>query len=351
MIPVECFLAMSGARRLVAVGSAQTGVRARGLIILLGSSILLGALGAGTLSLAFVAASDDDAPALLPGQGLAQHDFLATGEAHEERLSIVRGGRLVWSCTHPGRGEISDAILQPNGNILFAHQFGITEISPDKQVVWNIDAPPGTEIHTAQPEGTNRVFFIQNGNPAKFIVINKTTGAIVHQFTLPARDANSVHRQFRRVRLTPAGTLLVAHLDEGKIVEYDWNGHALWSQDLTNCWSAEPLPNGNILAATSGAQVVREINRQHQTVWEWTPADAPAYRFSHTQTAIRLPNGNTLINNWFESLPDQPAASQPPVQAIEVTPAKKIVWALRSWLPPADLGPVTTIQILDPSPP
>jgi len=30
-----------------------------------------------------------------------------------------------------------------------------------------------------------------------------------------------------------------------------------------------------------------------------------------------------------------------------VTPGKQIVWALRSWKPPADLGPSTTIQILD----
>ena len=36
-----------------------------------------------------------------------------------------------------------------------------------------------------------------------------------------------------------------------------------------------------------------------------------------------------------------------PVQAIEVTPEKKVVWALRAWAPPADLGPSTTIQILD----
>jgi hypothetical protein len=288
------------------------------------------------------------APANLPGNGLAQHDFLCSGEAHEERLSLVRGGRVVWSYTHPGRGEISDTVLEPSGHILFAHQFGITEITRDKKVVWNYDAPAHTEIHTAQPLGTNRVFFIENGNPARFIVMNKDTGAIEHQFVLLAKDTNSVHRQFRRARLTPAGTILVAHLDLGKIVEYDWDGRALWSQDLTNCWSAEWLPNGHVLAATSAVQVVREIDRQGRTVWEWTPADAPGYQFGFTQTAIRLPNGNTLINNWFEHPPQEPEAGREPVQAIEVTPDKKIVWALRSWAPPADLGPATTFQMLDP---
>jgi hypothetical protein len=313
------------------------------VVVAFGASAALNGFCADTDSISY-------APATLPGNGLAQHDFVYSGEAHDERLFIVRGGRIVWSYTHPGRGEISDALLKPNGHILFAHQFGITEITQDKKAVWNYDAPANTEIHTAQPYGTNSVFFIQNGSTAKFIVMNKSTGDIEHQFTLPAKDTNSVHRQFRRARLTAAGTLLIAHLDLGKVVEYDWNGNVLWSQNVSNCWSAEQLPNGNILAATSGAQVVREINRQGETVWQWTPADAPGYKFSNTQTATRLPNGNTIINNWFERLPGNLGSSNAPVQAIEVTPDKKIVWALRSWTPPADLGQSTTIQILDNSP-
>jgi hypothetical protein len=40
-------------------------------------------------------------------------------------------------------------------------------------------------------------------------------------------------------------------------------------------------------------------------------------------------------------------ADNAPVQAIEVTPQKKVVWALRSWTPPADLGPATIIQLLN----
>jgi hypothetical protein len=35
------------------------------------------------------------------------------------------------------------------------------------------------------------------------------------------------------------------------------------------------------------------------------------------------------------------------VQVLEVTPAKKVVWALRAWAEPADLGPATVVQLLD----
>ena len=286
------------------------------------------------------------ASAQLPGQGLAQHDFFYAGEAKVERISIVRGGRIVWSYTHPASGEISDATMLPNGNILFAHQHGITEITPDKQVVWNYDAPPKTEIHTAQPIGADGVGFIQNGCPARFLVVHKGSGRTEHEFELPVKNTNSVHGQFRQLRFTPAGTVLVSHMDLGKVVEYDLDGKSLWSADVPGIWSAKPLANGNILAA-SNRNFVREINRRGETVWEWTAADAPDYKFSNIQTAVRLANGNTLINNWFNQWAGKLDESHPPIQAVEVTPDKKVVWTLCSWAAPGDLGPATTIQILD----
>jgi hypothetical protein len=300
-----------------------------------------------SVSLQCLAQSPPQAPAELPGNGLAQHDFFYAGEAKEERMYIVRGGQIVWSYTHPGKGEISDALLEPNGNILFTHQFGITEINLDKKVVWNYDAPEHTEIHTAQPIGSNSVWFIQNGNPAEFVVMNKATGAIEHRFELTTGNPDNVHPQFRQARLTSAGTILIAHMDAHKVVEYTLDGKAVWSYEVPNCWSAAPLASGNILISGGGAKFVREINRKGETVWEWTPADTPEYKMSNVQIATRLPNGNTIINNWFNQWSETLDPNNAPVQAIEVTPDKKVVWALRAWSPPADLGPSTTIQILD----
>jgi hypothetical protein len=285
------------------------------------------------------------APLELPGNGLAQHDFFYAGEAKVERMLIVRGGRIVWDYTHPAQGEISDAILESNGNILFAHQHGVTEITADKKVVWNYDAPPNTEIHTTQPFGSNSVWFVQNSDPAKFVMLKKSTGEIEHEFVLPVNNAQSTHGQFRHARMTDAGTLLVAHMDLGKAAEYDLTGKLLWSVAVPGIWSATPLQNGNILVV-SNRRFVREINRAGNTVWEWTPADAPDYKFTNLQLAVRLPNGNTIINDWFNQWSGKVNLTNAPVQAIEVTPDKKVVWALRSWTPPADLGPATTIQIL-----
>jgi len=290
------------------------------------------------------------APATLPGKGLAQHDFFYAGEAHTEDMYIVRKGKIVWSWHVPnGKPEISDAVLLSNGNVLFAHMSGITEISPDKQVVWNYDAPPGTQIHTGQPIGHDRVLFIQNGPAPEIFVINIVTGKTELQLPIQAGNLENVHPQFRHARLTPAGTLLVAHMDMGQVREYDEQGNVVWSWKTPSGkgpWGVERLANGNTLVSNGGNEVY-EVNPAGQIVWQFTQADAPKYRFWSTQNVSRLANGNTLVINWFNQWQGAPDPKDLPLQALEVTPGKKVAWALRSWTPPAALGPATTIQILD----
>ena len=280
------------------------------------------------------------APAELPGRGLAQHDFFYAGEGSQENMYIVRQGKVVWSYLDPTtKGEISDATLLANGNILFAHQFGVTEITADKKVIWNYVVPKGFEVHTAQAVGTNHVLFIQNGNPATLKVVNITTGETNKEFVLPVRDTNSTHGQFRQARLTDTGTVIVAHMDLGKVCEYDASGKELWAVNAPGAWSAVPLKNGHILV-TSNRGFIREYNRQGESVWEYQTADLPEIKIANLQTATRLSNGNTLINNW------RTKGNGTAVQALEITADKKLVWGLRAWSDP-DLGPSTIIQLLD----
>jgi hypothetical protein len=286
-------------------------------------------------------------PSPLPGKGLAEHDFMYAGESHDRRIFIVRHGEVVWNYDDPaGKGEISDAVMLSNGNILFAHQFGVTEITPDKKVVWNYDPPAGHEVHTAMPIGRDRVLYIQNGDPAVVRVVNIVTNVTEREITLQVMHPASTHGQFRHARLTDRGTLLVAHMDLNKVVEYDFDGNKLWSFPGDGSWGVTPLPNGNILITDK--EGVREVTRRGDSAWSWRPSDAPGYPFASLQQAWRLPNGNTVINNWVNEWSSNTPGNGPgTIQAIEVNPAKQVVWALRSWRSPANLGPATTLQFLD----
>ena len=306
------------------------------------SIVLLSLTSLNVLSQSPVVPAAKLSPEVLPGNGLSKFDFFYAGEAKEENMYIIKNGKIAWSYSHPvPKGEISDAVLLSNMNVLFAHQFGVTEISADKKVVWNYDAPEGFEIHTAQPIGLDKVIFIMNGNPAKAIIMKKSTNEVIKEIALLVGNATSTHGQFRHARLSDKGTYVVAQMDMGKVCEYDSNGKVLLTIDAPGVWSAEPLKNGNILITTR--DYVREINRKLETVWEYTLNNIPDYSFKMPQVALRLSNGNTIINNWFNLWNGPVDAENATVQAIEVTPDKKIIWALREWSEPVNLGPSTII--------
>lgn len=295
------------------------------------------------------------APAVLPGNGLAQHPFLYTGEWDHRKTNqtifVVRGGKVAWTYDIPINDaagtlqELGDATMLSNGNILFCRKVGASEITPDKQIIWNMEAPKGTEIHSVQPIGLDRVLVMQNGNPARLMLVNIKTGLTEKELTLPVPHPERAHLQFRRVRQTAEGTFLAAHLDDNKVVEYDADGKPIWTFATKGPWSAARLKNGNTLI-TSYHNTVLEVNRQGEVVWEFSQTNAPAYKFFIFQEASRLANGNTIICNWCPV--DIKDTKQWPgsVQVLEVTPDKKVAWALCEWKAP-DLGPASSIQLLD----
>ena len=299
------------------------------------------------------------APAILPGNGLAQHPFVLTGEwdhrgNRDQTIFVVRDGKVVWTYSIPinykyGTNstlqELGDATMLSNGNIVFCRKVGASEVTPDKKIIWNLDTPDkSAEIHSVQPIGLDHVLVMQNGNPDKLMLINTVTGQTEKELTLPVPNPDKPHMQFRRVRQTKDGTFLAAHADAGKVVEYDADGKAIWTYAAKVPWSAARLKNGNTLI-TEAPTTVLEVNKQGEIVWKFSQKDAPDYKFFVFQEASRLANGNTVICNWCPALKD-PKTWPGTVQVLEVTPEKKVVWALSQWKNP-DLGPASSIQLLD----
>lgn len=288
-----------------------------------------------------------------PSGKVEHHSFLYAGEWDTRKplqsIFLIRDDKIAWSHTiplHPEpqkNQEFDDITMLPNGNIVFSRMSGAGMIAPDKTLVWNYDAPPGTEVHSAQPLDHDRVLIMRNGNPAYAMIIRTATGEVEKQIEIPT-SVKGTHGQFRHIRMTQAGTLLVPHLGEKKVVEYDLDGHVLWSVAAASPWHAVRLKNGNTLIAGDWSAYVREVNPKGETVWEITQQDVPSIKLFNTQTANRLANGNTLICNWCGGQKNE-AEWPNTVQIFEVNPEKKVVWTLSSWKDP-DLGTSTSIQLL-----
>jgi hypothetical protein len=303
----------------------------------------------------------DDEPGKLPGKGLAQHDFLYTGEWDTRRdqasLFLVKGGKVVWTYQIPRKdknsneSEFSDAHLLSNGDIVYACKTGWRKINQDKQTMYDYQCPKGkdgwSECHSAQPIGTDKVLFMLNGTPAKLILYNIKTDKVEMEHEMRTKepvDQKSVHGQFRNVRMTKAGTYLIAHMNLGKVIEYDKDWKEIWSCDAPSVWHAVRLKNGNTLISGNQHGFVREISPDGKVVWEVKNGDLPGIKINSVHQATRLANGNTVICNWTAGVKKQDWPTI--VQVIEVTPEKKVVWALREWTDP-DLGPASCVQLLD----
>ena len=296
-------------------------------------------------------------PSILPGKGLSQHPFLYAGEwdtrNNLQTIKLVKGGKVVWSWGFPIRDsantiqELGDASLLKNGNIVFSAKTFAAVITPGKKIIWKYIAPKGSEIHTAQPIGNNKVLMMQNGNPVKprLLIFNTKTNTIIKELEIPTTNPDNPHGQFRHIRMTTAGTFLIANMS-GKVVEYDGNGKEIWQVTAPAAWAAVRLKNGNTLISGDGKGFAREVNPKGETVWEFSQKDVPGIKIFNIQEVTRLDNGNTVICNWCAGLKDTAQWSKT-VQVLEVTADKKVVWALRSWDGDNDLGPSSSIHLLD----
>ena len=296
-------------------------------------------------------------PDKLPGKGLLQHNFLYAGEWDTRRdtqtIYRIQNGKVTWTWSIPIKdqhgqlSEFSDIHQLSNGNVLYACKTGAAEVTPGRKIVWSYECPTGTECHSAQPIGLDKVFLCRNGTPAKVLLINKKTGMIEMEHEVPTArpdDPKSVHGQFRNIRITKAGTYLLAHLNMGKVIEYDKDWKPILTVDAPSAWAAVRLQNGNTLISGNQHGYVREVNGKGEIVWELNKDDLSGFPLYTVHQVARLANGNTIICNWGGVLRKEDWDKV--VQLIEVTPDKKIVWALHQWKDP-DLGPASCIQILD----
>jgi hypothetical protein len=310
------------------------------------------------------------APSTLPGNGMAEHDFIFTGEWDTRKpmatLSLVQGGKVPFSYQIPTKdeftkevSEFSDLHMCSNGDIVFAYKTGWRKIDKTGKTLYDYRCPKGSlgynECHSAQPIDNDRVFFMENGTPhAVARIYNIATKQIEMEHVVAAKepvDQKSVHGQFRNVRRLPNGHYLISHMNLGKVIEYDTDWKEVWSCDAPSVWDAIRLKNGNTLISGNQHGFAREVDPDGKTVWEFNADDAKSqgYKLFGTHQVTRLENGNTVLTNWVAGFKVDKKDWPETVQLLEVTPDKKIVWAMREWGATGgpDLGTSSEVQFLD----
>ena len=279
--------------------------------------------------------SDPDPELWLPGNGLAQHSMLLVGEGCN-RMFLVHGGRIVWTFCAGKGWEYDDVWMLSNGNLLFSRMTYAALVSPRKEILWRMDAPKGTEIHTIQPIGPDEALLVLNDMPPVAMIVNLKSGREVFRHPLDYDPALSVHAQCRRFRKTAQGTYLLPCLGMSRVVEYDARFHPIWTYEVGRPWAAVRLPDGNTLITDEETQTHMEITPDKKTVWSVALSELPEpCRLHDSQSCTRLANGNTILcSRGNEGLAPQ---------MVEITRDKQVVWVFQDW---SQIGPVTAVQVL-----
>jgi hypothetical protein len=278
--------------------------------------------------------------------GIGYHDFLYAAEG-QNTLYLVRKGKVTWSWVKPDHGEFGDISLLANGNIVFARGrvgASVMGMGQDTTPIWRFKPRDGdAQVHASQPIGLDKVLIQESGIPAQATLWNTVTDTKLWSMDIPTKEpvaTTSVHGQIRHIRLLKNGHLLVAHLNLGKISEYDTaTKKEIWTCPAVGPWGAVRLDNGNTLISGNDAGWVREIDNSCATKWEVTKTELPGITLKRVQECMRLKNGNTIINCASATGPND-------AQVVEVTPEKKVVWVLKSWAAPILKGGSST-HILD----
>ena len=278
---------------------------------------------------------------------------LLAADDSTRRLAIVApDASLEWEMKV---GAIHDASVLPTGNVLLQQGWTkIVEVTPDKKTVWEYDAGKmngndgkRVEVHAFQ-RLDNGLTMIAESGPARIIEVDKE-GKIQHEIKLKVNRPNP-HSDTRLVRKIASGNYLVAHESDGFVREYDATGKIVWDFEVplfgkerkgghgpeafgNSVFSAIRLPNGNTLIGGGNGHCVLEVTPQKEIVWKVEQNDLPGITLAWVTRVERLENGNTLIGNCHAG-PENP-------QFIEVTPAKKVVW---TWKDFKNFGNSTPVQ-------
>lgn len=223
-------------------------------------------------------------------------------------------GKITWQ--YPAQRP-QDVWVLPSGNLLFSHLKGATEVTRDKEVVWNYETAEGNEVHACQPLPEGRVMVAESG-PMQLVEVDRE-GKVVKTVKLTT-DQERTHHQMRCARKIANGDYLVGQYGDGVMREYSPTGEIVLEIPQKMAFSGIRLPCGNTLMATGDAHRVLEIDPKGNVVWEVNENDLPDIPLRFVAGLERLPNGNTVICNWggHGHVGEQP-------QIVEITPDKKVV--------------------------
>ena len=255
-----------------------------------------------------------------------RHSFFVAGPSFTG--IIDESDREEWNSGTPAA---RDGYQLANKNLLIAWSQDVREMTREHQTVFHYHcSPENKEIGTAVRLPGGETLIAELGEKPRLREI-AVDGQVLRETPLQPETDNA-HMQTRMARKLPNGNYLVPHLFAFRVKEYSARGEVVAEipTDLAEFggrpaenwpFTAIRLDNGNTLVNLTHGNRTVEFDPRGKVVWSVSNADFPSEKpFADPCGAQRLPNGNTVICSY---------AATGPIKIFEVTREKKIVWTYK----------------------
>jgi hypothetical protein len=260
-----------------------------------------------------------DAPSPFHGtaEGRAPEGPMLVGG--DNRIVILDpSGAITWE--YKPTGLVHDVWRLPNGNVLFADGGSVTEVSPDKQVVWRFRSASGKGDAT---------YGCQRLPDGKTLVAENATGRILEvdakgqvTFSLQCEPhQDGAHGNLRLARKLDNGHYLVCLKDARLVREYTPEGQIVMEIKLPDiAFSAVRTPDGTTLVGCLSH--VLAFDAQGKLTWGFDKDEAqPDVRVGNITGVQLLPSGHLLLGIYAADTADGHGCN-----FLEVDRDKHIVW-------------------------
>ena len=237
---------------------------------------------------------------------------------------IGEDGKVAWNS---GRPAARDGFVLPNGNLLICWADEVREITRDKKTVFRYKkSPQCQELGTVERLANGRTLITELGKKPRLLEVDKNGKIAVDCPLQPETD--NYHMQTRMARKLSNGNYLVPHLLAFKVKEYTPQGKVVHviRTDLTELggrkaenwpFTAIRLPNGHTLVDLTHGNKTVEFDAEGKVVWKASNDDFADKPFADACGAQRLPNGDTVIASY---------GTRGPIKVFEITRDKRMVW-------------------------
>jgi len=250
------------------------------------------------------------------------HSFLIAGPDFTGILG--EDNEVIWDSQKP---KARDGYVLDNGNVLICWSDEVQEFDENKNVIFSYKVSElNKELGTAQRLVNGNTLIAELGENPRLIEVDNNGAIKVNVALLPETD--NAHMQTRMARKLENGNYLVPHLLAFKVKEYTPDGGVVneFKTDLEELGGREDrnwpftairLENGNTLINLTNGNKTIEVDSKGRVVWRIGNEDVEGDLFADPCGAQRLPNGNTVIASY---------GAKEGVKLFEVNWAKEVVW-------------------------